>query len=58
MMLANTIVSHYLKIRASTPVLPSKPLPSRFTNDTFSKTDNVLIPDALEFEVINVPLFS
>jgi hypothetical protein len=40
-----------LKIRASTPVLVNLFLD--YFNDTFSKTDNVLIPDALEFEVMS-----
>jgi hypothetical protein len=39
-----------LKIRASTPVLPSKPLPSRFTKATFSRTESVLIPSLLELK--------
>jgi hypothetical protein len=53
MMLTLIIVSHYPENRASTPVLPSNPLPSRFTNDTFSKTDNVLIPDALNLSNVS-----
>ena len=44
-----------LKIRASTPTFPNKPLPSKFRSATLSIVEIDLIPFADTSEVIKVP---
>lgn len=44
-----------LKILASIPTLPSKPLPSKFIKETLSIVEIDLIPFVEDSEVINVP---
>ena len=47
-----------LKIRASTPTFPNKPLPSKFNKATWSVVEIDLIPFVEDSEVIKVPLSS
>jgi hypothetical protein len=52
---ANIIVTHHSK-KYGHQLPPSNPLPSRFTKETFSKTDSVLIA-CIEFEVLSSIVF-